>query len=439
MMACSDNDSFSTSRSDLLTFEADTIELDTIFSTVASPTYAFWVFNHSSDGIRLSTIRLKKGNQTGFRVNVDGSYLDNTMGSLVNDIEVRKGDSIHVFVELTAPENKQQDVQLIEDDLVFQLESGVVQQVNLRCYTWDAISVSNLTIESDTVIESSKPMVVYGEGIKVDSGAVLTLRNTTLYFHDNAGINDGGTLKTENVTMRGDRLDHMFENLPYDRVSGQWRGISFERTSTQNVMTDTEIRNAVDAVVLEDFAEIDTLSPRLTMIRCKIHNADGYGVLSYNSNIGLYYCQLSNTANDCLALYGGYANIEYCTLAQFYPFIANRGAALVFSDYAPMRLKCSNSIITGYENDVVMVERNDTNLIRYQFVDCLLRTPAVKDDTISFKQIIWETPKDTIQGKQHFVLIDEKDFKYDFHLDSLSTAKGKGCYPEVKTQKEEQE
>ena len=145
-MACSDNDSFSTSRSDLLTFEADTIELDTIFSTVASPTYAFWVFNHSSDGIRLSTIRLKKGNQTGFRVNVDGSYLDNTMGSLVNDIEVRKGDSIHVFVELTAPENKQQDVQLIEDDLVFQLESGVVQQVNLRCYTWDAISVSNLTI-----------------------------------------------------------------------------------------------------------------------------------------------------------------------------------------------------------------------------------------------------------------------------------------------------
>ena len=313
-MACSDNDSFSTSRSDLLTFEADTIELDTIFSTVASPTYAFWVFNHSSDGIRLSTIRLKKGNQTGFRVNVDGSYLDNTMGSLVNDIEVRKGDSIHVFVELTAPENKQQDVQLIEDDLVFQLESGVVQQVNLRCYTWDAISVSNLTIESDTVIESSKPMVVYGEGIKVDSGAVLTLRNTTLYFHDNAGINVGGTLKTENVTMRGDRLDHMFENLPYDRVSGQWRGISFERTSTQNVMTDTEIRNAVDAVVLEDFAEIDTLSPRLTMIRCKIHNADGYGVLSYNSNIGLYYCQLSNTANDCLALYGGYANIRFSSL-----------------------------------------------------------------------------------------------------------------------------
>ena len=159
LTACSDNDSFSTSRSDLLTFEVDTVKMDTIFSTVGSRTYTFWVFNNSGDGIRLNTIRLKKGNQTGYRVNVDGSYLDNTMGSQVNDIEVRKGDSIHVFVELTAPENRQQEAQLVEDDLVFQLESGVVQQVNLRCYAWDAISVTNLTIKSDTSRWSSMARV----------------------------------------------------------------------------------------------------------------------------------------------------------------------------------------------------------------------------------------------------------------------------------------
>jgi hypothetical protein len=50
------------------------------------------------------------------------------------------------------------------------------------------------------------------------------------------------------------------------------------------------------------------------------------------------------------------------------------------------------------------------------------------EDTLRFREIIWETPKDSIQGKQHFVLVDEKNLRYDFHLDSLSTAQGLGCY-----------
>jgi hypothetical protein len=70
--------------------------MDTVFSNVASRTYSFWVFNRPGDGIRLNTVRLRNGNQTGFRVNVDGSYLDNTTGSVVNDLEVRKGDSLQV-------------------------------------------------------------------------------------------------------------------------------------------------------------------------------------------------------------------------------------------------------------------------------------------------------------------------------------------------------
>lgn len=78
--------------------------MDTIFSTVGSRTYDFWVYNRSRDGVRLKSVRLRKGNQTGFRVNVDGSYLDNTFGSVVNNLEVRKDDSIRVFVELTSPE-----------------------------------------------------------------------------------------------------------------------------------------------------------------------------------------------------------------------------------------------------------------------------------------------------------------------------------------------
>ena len=96
--ACTDDDSFGTNRSDILTFSTDTVNMDTLFSTVPTSTYNFWVYNNSGDGIRLRKVRLQRGNQTGFRVNVDGEYLDNALGSQVSGIEIRKGDSIRVFV-----------------------------------------------------------------------------------------------------------------------------------------------------------------------------------------------------------------------------------------------------------------------------------------------------------------------------------------------------
>ena len=40
--ACSDDDSFTTSRNDLLTFSVDTVKMDTVFSNVGSRTYSFW-------------------------------------------------------------------------------------------------------------------------------------------------------------------------------------------------------------------------------------------------------------------------------------------------------------------------------------------------------------------------------------------------------------
>ena len=434
--ACSDNDSFTSSRSNLLTFSVDTLKMDTVFSNVGSRTYTFWVFNQSGDGIRLNTVRLRSGNQTGFRVNVDGSYLDNTLGSIVSDLEVRKDDSLRVFVELTAPTNNQPEPQAVEDDLVFALESGAEQRVHLQSYSWDAVKLTDLVVSADTTIESPTPIILYGDGIRVDSGAVLTVRNTTLYFHDRAGISIYGTLKTDSVVMRGDRLDHMFDYLPYDRVSGQWQGLHFYPSSTDNQLTQTEIRNAVDAVVC-DSALYDENQFRIVLDRCIVHNSSGAGILTHNANVGIYNCQVSNTMGDCVAVYGGRAELVYCTLAQFYPFSAERGAALRFTNFrddgdCPLHaLLCINSLITGYADDVVMGDARDSlTTFDYYFEHCLLRTPKV-EDTVSFSAVVWEekvkqqSAVDSIfPAKQHFVNIDEKNLYYDFHLDSLSAARG---------------
>lgn len=433
LAACNDNDSFTTNPTARLTFTVDTVKMDTVFTTVGSSTYTCWVYNHSADGIRLKSVRLRAGNQTGFRVNVDGSYLDNSLGSVVNDLEVRKGDSLRIFVELTAPENGQKEAQLVEDDVVFALESGTQQVLHLQAHAWDALPMRNVRVSRDSVIMSEKPIVVY-DSLRVDSGVTLTIRSTTLYFHDKAGIDVKGRLVTSDVLMRGDRLDHMFDYLPYDGVSGQWGGLRFHSSSTGNELSNTEIRNAMDAITI-DSAAINPELPRLYMEHCVVHNSKGFGLLAFGSFVGLEYCQLTNALGDCVAIYGGVAIMDHCTLAQFYPFSASRGAALRFtnfmndSDCALELLKLTNSIVTGYADDVVMGEVRDTTVTyNYYFENDVLRTPIV-EDTTRFVSITWEEPEDTTTGgKKHFVLIDEKNLRYDFHLDSLSTAKGKGCY-----------
>ena len=427
-VACADDDSFSANTGLKLVFPTDTIKLDTVFSRTASSTYTFWVHNRNNKGLKLQSVRLKRGNQTGFRVNVDGIYLDNTNGSQTYDIEIRQNDSILVFVEITPHETYQTTPAEITDQLVFLMESGTEQSICLQAWAWDAIKCEQPVIERDSVIESEKPLVIFGDFI-VKEGAHLTIRNTTLYFHANAGMEVYGTLHTDNCTMRGDRLDRMFTYLPYDRVSGQWRGVRLYATSNNNTLNTTQIRNSSLGLVC-DSAAFDSTSYRLKMRQCVVHNCQGDGIKLSNAHVRFENCQLSNAMGDCLNLNGGMVEIVNCTLAQFYPFTGGRGAALRFTNYtSPLySLTCEETIVTGYDDDVLIGEQaaNGT-AFNYMFANCLLRTPKI-EDSIHFNDIIWESPDDEIQGKAHFIKIDEDNLDYDFHLDAVSPAAGLGCY-----------
>ena len=130
--SCSDDESFSSSPQHLLAFSADTVSLDTVFSNVPTTTRSFWVYNHSDKGVRCAQVALENGNQTGFRVNVDGVYLGQSDGFQTKNVEIRKGDSIRVFVELTSSMQNTDAPNKVEDNLVFSLESGIQQKVNLN-------------------------------------------------------------------------------------------------------------------------------------------------------------------------------------------------------------------------------------------------------------------------------------------------------------------
>ena len=407
LTACSDNDSFTTDRSHRLTFTTDTVRMDTLFATVPSATYTFWVHNQSGDGLRLRSVRLERSGQSGFRVNVDGSYLN----PVVNNLEIRQGDSLRVFVEVTAFENQSPDPQLVEDNLLFTLESGVEQRVNLRTYSWNAELWQTVDVTADQTIESATPIVIYG-GIHVAKDAMLTIKNTELYFHDGAGITVDGALTVENSLLRGDRLDHMFDYLPYDRVSGQWKGITVNPHAVGCLLLDSELRNAMDGIVAD--------TTTVVLSGSTVHNCKGSGLWAHDCVVDIQYSTLSNTLKDCLTLLGCQATLDHVTLAQFYPLSANRGFALRFEPSEQVfSLTCSNTLVTGYAEDVIEGEVDENS--KYSFANCLLRT-VVPEDTQFFKDVIWEKKDDDIQGKKHFVMVDEDNMIYDFRLKEESPA-----------------
>lgn len=435
MTACNDDESFTTSPSNLLTFETDTLRLDTTFSKVPTATKTFWVYNYSGSGIRCADIRLESGNQTGFRVNVDGVYLGPSVGYQLHDVEIRKNDSIRVFVEMTSVMQQADEPQKIEDNLVFTLESGVQQKVNLNAFSWDAEFLQDVVIHGDSTIHTTKPIVIYGN-LTVDSMATLTIgAGTTLYFHNNAGLNVYGRLLCKgtaenNVVLRGDRIDRMFNYLPYDRVSGQWRGIHIYESSYDNVIEYTDIHSPYDGIECDS---ADVTKMKLRLVNSTIHNCQGFGFEGRNCKLEILNCQISNTLANCATFVGGDIFINNSTFAQFYPFEGERGPALSFDNYYPLKnLTCLNSLITGYADDVLMgnkrkVKEGETEKeFNYLFDHCVIRTPKVEtDDSIYFTNVIYEDVKDTTRGSwKHFVKIDTKNLIYDFRLDSISTAIG---------------
>ena len=427
LAACSDDDSFSANTSNKLSFECDTLSFDTLFAEVNSPTSSFWVYNNSSDGIRLSSVRLSGGNQKGFRVNVDGMELNSKNGYIVSDIDIRKGDSIRVFVEALIPKNAKDGFLTTEDKLQFTLQSGVVQDVVLSATSINAISMRNVVVRRDSIITGSKPIIVYG-GITVDSAATLTIgQGTTLYFHDGAGIDVYGRLLISGdtssvVTLRSDRLDKLFPYLPYDHLVGQWRGIHFFSSSYDNEIVNADIHGAVDGIVCDSS---DVNRKKLLLENVIVHNCMGYGVKLTSCAAGFYNCQFSNALQNCLAVCGGNILINSCTIAQFYSLNIS-DYALLFTNkndnisYPLVRFAMYNSIVTGFKDDEVLGDGDTISAFSYAFDHCLLKTSETKNDSI--RNVIFENNDSTIHSEKNFIKISTDSLYYNFRLDSLSRA-----------------
>ena len=425
--ACADFESFTSSPTARLAFSQDTVAFDTIVSTVPSATRTLAVYNHNAKGVRIASVQLGKGEGSPFRANVDGEWL---YGGSGEDFKVYGKDSIIVRLEVTVPEVGSTQVGTVDDVLRFTLENGGVQEVALTAGAIDAYMTHGMVINHDSTLLADKPYLIY-DSLYVAEGACLTLLpGTRLMFHDDAAMHIHGTLHAQGtaeqpVVFRGDRMDHMFAYLPYDNTPNRWQGIHIHAGSTDNRMVHCDIHSGAYGILCDSTDIDDTM---LTLESSVIHNVGGDGLRLDHCKARVNNSQISNTQGDCVYIFGGDHEFVHCTIAQFYPFSANRGNALFLANnlgdtYRELRQAIfRNCVITGYGDDVIMgsITEGQDYTCHYLFSHCYLGTVA-SDDTLRFSHVIYDDEEQPLRREKNFTLFDTRNFLYDFTPDSLST------------------
>ena len=300
-----------------LTFSKDTVAFDTIFTGLGSSTLQFMVYNPNPNALKISRIWQDKAEE--FQVNIDGE----TDINMMKDWELYGGDSLFVFVKVRIDPTKQNAPVLVEDNIHFTV-NGKTQTVHLEAYGQDIhlIRSRNHTFVADEyTFTAEKPYLIY------DTVAIqnqLTFNpGARLYFHDKAVLIAYGSVSSEGtldhpVTLQGDRIDRLFDSVPYSYVAGMWGGFYLfdtEDAPAKSYQFDhTEILSA--NVGLYCLSEKTSDMPHLQLLNSRIHNHAVYGLVLQNMDAEVINCELSNAAAYCVYLAGGTHRFIHSTIAS---------------------------------------------------------------------------------------------------------------------------
>ncbi|MCK5823305.1 MAG: hypothetical protein KAG95_04830 [Bacteroidales bacterium] len=337
-----------------LNFSTDTVTFDTVFTTIGSTTKQFKIYNFNNSKISISSIRLANGDDSNFRLNLNG-ISDNYF----TDIEIPSNDSLFVFVEVNVDPNGENSPMIIKDSLVF-ITNGNTQDVNLIAFGQDVHLINGQIIPlnaNDTVWTNDKPYLIYNSML-VDSLKTLTIEaGAQLYFHKNSNLLVKGTLIVNGtldkpVIFQGDRLEELYKNIP-----GQWGAIALIPGSKGNKINYAIIKNGVLGIQV---GEYDKISPDLTITNTKIQNMTFGGIYAFNSTINASNNIIANCGYYAVSLLvGGSYDFNHCTIANYY------GSYSSYSSRTEPSLVISNNITVGEVSWVSNLNANFGNCIIY--------------------------------------------------------------------------
>jgi len=448
-----------------LEFSKDTVYLDTVFTNIGSSTFSLKVYNRSNSDIQIPSVRLAQGNNSSYRLNVDG-----VAGKEFENVPLMAKDSLFIFIETTFDISTINQNEFLYTDAILFDEGPKQQEVQLVTLIKDAIFLypaenadgtketlllgmdeegNEIRIEgfllSDEQLSFSneKPYVIYGYAGVASEKTLNIAAGGRVHFHKDSGILVGegaslsvngtlsmDTLLLENeVIFEGDRLEPEFSEVP-----GQWGTIWLAPGSINNTINHLTIRNATVGLLVEGDPALNP--PKLSVSNSQIYNSLTVNIWAISSSITGENMVLGNAGNGSLVCEnGGNYSFLHSTMANYWSNGFRSGATLQISNYdldedssasgQDLTASFINCIVDGNTFLELSLNSNETNSFDFSFTNCLIKFKDTNNqfDTDPF----YDFDNDTYYN--NVFLNEDTDFlntaNNDFRLGNSSSAIGK--------------
>jgi hypothetical protein len=409
-------------NNNILSFSTDTVLFDTIFTSVGSATRYLKIYNNQQDDILINSIQLAKGENSLFRINVDGEA-----GYNINNTLLRGGDSLYVFTEVTIDPNGQNVIFIETDSILFQIDN-YSQDVDLvawgrnayfhsgtpdyQQYTspnldsmlyseffesipeeFNEVYFTYYSIKENTTWTSEKPHVIYGD-IIIEDGATLTIEaGSEIYLHNNSWlvISSGSSIhaiggKNEIIWFQSDRFDS-HSLIDYSNTPGQWGKIWIMPGSTNNIFNYTILKNGQTGIHVDGVNNIEDLPivPSLTIKNSIIYNMSNIGILSQGAKVYGENILLANCGQNLLTLnIGGSYEFKHCTFANFWSYSIRQTPSIFLNNYYQdtngniqnrdlIKANFENCIIEGSNESEIIFDQSNEATFNYIFDHCAIK------------------------------------------------------------------
>ncbi|MBL7787931.1 MAG: hypothetical protein JNM36_18630 [Chitinophagales bacterium] len=465
-------DGFITDSDAKLAFANDTLSFDTVFTTIGTATKSITLYNPHDQAIKVSQVYFKGDTRRFFRLNINGQTLNGNQDNSLQNIELWKSDSLHLFIDVNIDPNDSNTPFVVQDTIVF-VTNGNEQYLTLLAWGQNAHFLGRNTPEGehvavtqDTTWTNDKPYVIFN-GIIIDSLHTLTIdKGVRVHIYNYGSIVVKGNLvvngdswadTTQIVRFQGVRTengqpeyvanDYLGGVLPdwqqesdYTDIPGQWNGILFFPGSTGNIK-GAELRNGITGILgSKIFVENNTIfisqAPQINIENTVIRDMAWNGIQSLGADITMtnsmiFACGINNLkltlSGNNQFTHNTFANFSSQHINHRDPIcLLENGIAIsetqnLTDTEAPFKANFYNCIIFGEttREEVISNSFSDaTTPYEIGFNNCLFRTDVVQIDENLFSNCLFN-PLATDTVFQRY-------FDFDFRLNDNSPAINKG-------------
>ena len=433
--SCKKNNQISPDSNLRLEFSEDTVLFDTVFTSLGSTTHELKIFNKHSDNLKISSIRLAKGEFSPFRFNLDGEN-----GTEFYDKIIPANDSLFSFLRVTINPNDLNSPFVVEDELEF-ITNGNKQIIKLLAWGQNAnyivadkvVTLGDVPYPYHTVADSlqttvwtkERPYVIFGWALINSYGTLKIEEGTHIYCHQGSGIfswSDGQLIiagtADEPVIIQGDRLEAYYQDTP-----GQWEQILMMdgRPGADHRISHAIIRNGFIGLNCQSTLKVTECALRID--NTIIENQSGYGLYSILYPVEAKNFVIANCGYGNFWAFGGDYRFVHGTLSNYWNANEqdNNKSAVSVANYAldantnetfyyPFHMEMDNCIIYGKQKDEFKGVFGPDADSTYLFDHCLIKSEKYNNSMDGFNHCLFNLDP---------CFVDQK--KPDCHIDSIAS------------------